>query len=359
MCTVLIAEDDHDVRENIAELLTNNFYKVIKASNGREALDKILMEVPDLIISDIMMPKMNGFQLLEFLQSSQNFAHIPLVFITVKSSTEEIRERMLKGMNDYFSNPFKAYELLEMVKIKIKKQEFIKEQLNKIKENIAFSVPHELRTPLTPILGYAGLMMENAGSLTAGDIEMMASAIMTSALRLHRSVEKFILFANIQYELNGISSDKSLSYSTTENIKDIVLKTAKEENNFNNGTRKLELEIIESRLKIDESYFNICIKELVENAFKFSDPDSIIRITGENKTNYELSFENTGVGFAAGQIKNISVFNKQYDHTMAGSGLGLPIISKITEYFGGKLEVVSKRHGITKVSIQLPRVDEQ
>jgi DNA-binding response OmpR family regulator len=357
--TLLVVEDEYDVRENIAEILTENSYKVIKASNGKEAADKIIMEAPDLIISDIMMPEMNGFQLLEFVQNSRNFAHIPFVFLTAKSSIQEIRNGMLKGADDYFPKPFKAFELLEMIRIKLKKQELIKGQFNKIKESIALSVPHELRTPLTPILGYSEMIADDAKSLTVGEIEKMATAIMTSGMRLHRTVEKFILFTNVQYELNEIINNKSLKFNTTECTEAIVLKTVKGENNFNNSTHKLEFKIEESRLKIDESYFNICIKELVENAFKFSFPNTLIKITGENKiNNYELSFENTGGGFAEGQIEGINIFNKQFDPTMPGSGLGLPIVKKIAEYFGGRLEVVSESQGTTRVTIQVPRADE-
>jgi signal transduction histidine kinase len=353
--TLLVVEDDFDVRENITEILTENSYNVISASNGKEAVGKIILESPDLILSDIMMPEMNGFQFLEFVQNSRNFAHIPFVFLTAKSSTQEIRDGMMKGADDYLPKPFKAYELLEMVEIKLKKKEFIKEQLNKIKENIALAVPHELRTPLTPIIGYSGMMLDDAKFLSVNEIEEMSSIIITSALRLNRSIEKFIQFASIQYELNEISSDKSLKFNTSESIKYLILKIAKEEQNYTNGRTKLELEIEDSRLKIDEFYFNICIKELVENAFKFSGPDSVVKIKGGNKNNnYELSFENTGGGFAADQIKKISVFNKQYDLTMPGSGLGLPIVKKIIEYFGGNLEVVNEPHGTTRVTIRVP-----
>ncbi|MGA7721749.1 MAG: response regulator [Ignavibacteriaceae bacterium] len=353
--TLLVVEDDFDVRENITEILTENSYNVISASNGKEAIGKIILESPDLILSDIMMPEMNGFQFLEFVQNSRNFAHIPFVFLTAKSSTQEIRDGMMKGADDYLPKPFKAYELLEMVEIKLKKKEFIKEQLNKIKENIALAVPHELRTPLTPIIGYSGMMLDDAKFLSVNEIEEMSSIIITSALRLNRSIEKFIQFASIQYELNEISGDKSLKFNTSESIEYLILKIVKEEQNYTNGRTKLELEIEDSRLKIDEFYFNICIKELVENAFKFSGPDSVVKIKGENKNNnYELFFENTGGGFAADQIKKISVFNKQYDLTMPGSGLGLPIVKKIIEYFGGNLEIVNEPHGTTRVTIRVP-----
>jgi signal transduction histidine kinase len=359
MYTILIVEDDYDVRENIAEILTENSYEVVTASNGCEGVEKLLMEVPDLIISDILMPEMDGFQLLEFVQNSKKFAHIPFFFLTGNFSTEEIRKGMLKGADDYLPKPFREYELLEMLRIKLNKQELIREQLDSIKEDIALSVPHELRTPLTPILGYSGMLADDAKSLTAEEIEEMASVIKTSTLRLIRSVDKFVLFANIQYELNGISNDESLNSNTTDTIEFLVMKIIKEENNYNKVTINLDINIEESRLKIDEYYFNICVKELVENAFKFSDTNTAIKIIGQNKNNiYELSIENTGGGFAADQINKIDVFNKQYDRTMPGSGLGLPIVKRITEYFGGKLEVVSEEERKKRVTLQIPRVDK-
>ena len=358
--TILVVEDEFDVRENISEILTENSYRVITASNGREAVIKLLKETPDLILSDIMMPGMDGLQLLQYLQSSKNLAHIPFVFLTAKSSNQDFRKGMLTGADDYVFKPFKTNELLDVIELKLRKTRYIKEQLEEIKENIALSVPHELRTPLTPILGYSGLMVEEAGSLTQSDIEEMGSTILKSAMRLRASIEKFILYSSLQYDLNPLKDNSTIKNNATNDIIVSILSAVRDEKNYIEEINGLEIDIEKCSLKIDEQYIVLCINELVQNAFKFSDPNTNIKVVGKLKSNYyELSFSNIGCAFDSDQIKKMNLLNKQYDPTMPGSGLGLPIVKKIVEFFGGNVKILCVPERTTIVTIQLPVVDNK
>ncbi|MEI7812698.1 MAG: response regulator [Ignavibacteria bacterium] len=349
---ILVVEDDSDVLGIIEDILTNNSYRVISASNGKEAVTILQTETPDLILSDILMPCMNGFELLKFVQNSKHTEHIPFVFLTAKTSNSDMRTGMGLGADDYLIKPFRVVELLEMLAVRLKKREAINEQFNKIKENIAFSVEHELRTPLTPIIGYSGMMNEDVQSLTTEEIKDMSAIILKSALRLHSRIEKFVLFSSLQYELTGLNPN--IINNTAEDIEDLVNIIAKEERKIKDGVIELESVIEKSQLKINESCLGICIKELIENACKFSNSNSMIKITGENKSEfYELSFENTGMEFNFNQIINITLFNKQ-DPSFIGSGLGLPIVKKIAEYFSGRLKIVTNKQKHTIVSIQIP-----
>jgi two-component system sensor histidine kinase/response regulator len=357
--TLLVVEDDLDVRENITEILSENYYRVITSSNGREAIKLLITESPDLIISDIMMPKMNGFELLEFVHASKNLAHIPFIFLTAKSSIQEMKSGMMKGADNYLTKPFKANDLLDVVEMKLKRTEHIKNQLAEIRENIALSVPHEFRTPLLPIIGYSGMMMEDAKNLTSKEIEEMSAAILSSALRLRTSVEKFILYSGLQYDLNYLKNNSSLISNVVERIEDMIMETVRKENKYTSGEVGIETEIEKGRIMIDEAYYAICIKELVENAFKFSNPNTTVKITGKTKTHYyELSFENEGTWLTNDQIKGINVFNKQFDPTMPGSGLGIPIVKKISEYFKCELTITSIPKSITTVIIKIPKAKD-
>ena len=357
--TILVVEDEYDVRENISEILTDNSYRVITASNGREAVIKLLKETPDLILSDIMMPGMDGLQLLQYLQSSKNLAHIPFVFLTAKSSNQDFRKGMLTGADDYLLKPFKTNELLDVIEVKLRKTRYIKEQLEEIKENIALSVPHELRTPLTPILGYSGLMVEDAGSLTQTEIVEMGTTILNSALRLRTSIEKFILYSSLQYELNPLKDNTTLKNNSVDDIVVTILSAVRNEKNYIAEINGLEIDVEKCSLKIDQQYFSVCINELIQNAFKFSDPNTNIKVIGKSNANfYDLSFSNIGCILRSDQIKAINILNKQYDPTMPGSGLGLPIVKKIVEYFGGKVKYLSVPERTTVVTIQLRLTSE-
>lgn len=351
---ILVVEDETDVRENVEEILTNAGYLVETAATGIQAIAKMLKSLPDLIISDIMMPELNGYELLEFVQESKNLSHIPFIFLSARTAAQHIRNGMTKGADDYLTKPFKVNELLEIVRIRLKKVERLNEKLHEIKENIALSVPHELRTPLTPILGYSGMMIDNADTFTQDDIVDMGKKINSSALRLRTSIEKFILYSSIHYELNNLQNC-STSINTTEDVESTIHKAALEDANYSNNVVGLETNIQVGRVNIPESYFFICVKELLQNAFKFSEPQSKVIVTGtiEDKF-YSTMITNKGVAITNDQIRKISLFNKQYDPTLPGSGLGIPIVKKIVNHFGGNLSISSDNKDTTKIIIQFP-----
>jgi two-component system, sensor histidine kinase and response regulator len=353
--TLLIVEDEPDVRENLIEILSENSFKVIAASNGKEAVEKLENETPDLIISDIMMPVMDGYELLDYVQNSKNYSHIPFVFISAKSSMHEIRSGMLMGAYDYLTKPFRTSELLGIVKIKLKKKETIQKKLNEIKENIALSVPHEFRTPLTPLIGFSSMLSEDIKSLKPEEIEEMSSIILASALRLRTSVEKFILFSSLQHELSELKDDQTTKNCTVHDLESRIMNVILNEKRHIKNEVGVVVEVEECKLKMDEAYFDICVKELVENAFKFSQSSAKVKIKGKHEGDfYKLSIENACEWLSKETIKKVEILSKQFDPTMPGSGLGLPIVKKIANYFSCTLEVVENKKKNTKVTMGIP-----
>jgi len=131
MKKVLIIEDESVVRNNIETLLSESGYKVFKAGNGIEGIKKAQTEMPDLIICDIMMPDIDGFEVLEYLNHYSLTNIIPFVFLTAKSDAADLRRGMNLGADDYIIKPFKAVELLQAVETRLKKYERIKTEKSK------------------------------------------------------------------------------------------------------------------------------------------------------------------------------------------------------------------------------------
>jgi DNA-binding response OmpR family regulator/DNA-dependent RNA polymerase auxiliary subunit epsilon len=128
MKRVLLIEDDATLRENTAELLELENYKVIKAINGKEGLDFAKKELPDVIVCDIMMPKLDGYGVLEGLSKSERTKYIPFIFLSAKTERKDVRKGMNLGADDYITKPFEEEELLTAIESRLAKAAIIKEQ---------------------------------------------------------------------------------------------------------------------------------------------------------------------------------------------------------------------------------------
>ena len=140
---LLIIEDNSDVRKYIIEIL-DEYYRIIEAINGEEGLSKSFEQIPDLIISDIMMPKMDGMQLCHFLKNDSRTSHIPVILLTAKATLKDKIEGLETGADDYIMKPFEAQELKVRIKNLLKQRKRIHEHFKKYE--IAFDDKN-----LTPI----------------------------------------------------------------------------------------------------------------------------------------------------------------------------------------------------------------
>jgi len=131
MKTILIIEDNLDVRENTAEILELANYKVLQAENGKQGVELAQQVKPDLIICDIMMPVLDGYGVIHLLSKSSETASIPFIFLTAKSERMDFRKGMEMGADDYISKPFDDIELLKAVESRIRKSEILKAEFSK------------------------------------------------------------------------------------------------------------------------------------------------------------------------------------------------------------------------------------
>lgn len=126
MNKILIIEDDFTLRENLTEFLTEEGFNVNSADNGVTGIQMAISQMPDIILCDIMLPGMNGLEILKTVQQIKTTSPIPLIFISAKSEKEDIRSGMQLGADDYITKPFDLYELLQTIRIRLEKNERIK-----------------------------------------------------------------------------------------------------------------------------------------------------------------------------------------------------------------------------------------
>jgi DNA-binding response OmpR family regulator len=137
MKTILLIEDNTEVRENTAEILELADYKVLTAPNGKIGVELAKKENPDLIICDIMMPELDGYGVLHVLSKSSATAGIPFIFLTAKSEKDDFRKGMNLGADDYLTKPFDDLALLDAVEIRLKKNELRKSSTENLNEFIS------------------------------------------------------------------------------------------------------------------------------------------------------------------------------------------------------------------------------
>lgn len=118
---ILIIEDNHDVRENLSELLSLSGYETQTAANGKLGVEAALAQTPDLILCDIMMPEMDGYAVLRILSKNENTASVPFIFLTAKTELTDVRRGMTLGADDYITKPFDDVELLDTIEVRLRK----------------------------------------------------------------------------------------------------------------------------------------------------------------------------------------------------------------------------------------------
>lgn len=340
MKKILIVEDDEILRNNLYDILTNENYKVITAKNGDDGYKKAKNYLPDLIISDIMMPILDGYQLLEKIQQDTDLTSVPFIFLSAKSNIHDLRKGMNIGADDYIYKPFDIDELLTTVKTRIKKSDSINKKNEELKESLIRKIPHELRTPLVGIIGYTDILNENLEEYSLEELKNILNNIKFSGKRLNRRIEKFLLYSELL-------SDEIKNYNNENEIK---LKTYFDNNyavccllKLLEETNKRDLvtfDIQSVQLKIYDKYLDIILKELFENAAKFSPENEKIEFFGNYTidgykigTRNKLKEEDKIISNKIELFKNLNQNN--YEHE--GVGLGLSIVKKITEDAGGEL----------------------
>lgn len=131
MKTILIIEDNNDVRENIADILALENYEVATAANGTIGIEKALSMVPDLIICDIMMPGIDGYEVLKRLSEEGATAGIPFIFLTAKAERSDVRTGMNLGADDYLTKPFDENDLFDAIECRLKKHNFLEKKIDR------------------------------------------------------------------------------------------------------------------------------------------------------------------------------------------------------------------------------------
>ncbi|MEB3309349.1 MAG: hybrid sensor histidine kinase/response regulator [Snowella sp.] len=362
MTTVLIIEDQADVRENINAILELEGYETLTAEHGLMGVELAKAHRPDLILCDVMMPQLDGYGVLQKLQQNTATASIPFIFLTAKAERASLRSAMELGADDYLTKPFTLDELLNAIAARLAKHSAIEadvaQELHQLRSNITRSLPHELLTPLNGILASADLLISFYDSLEPEEILSSLEDIKLSGHRLHRLIQNFLLFAEL--ELIATTPERAKAWqnrlSQVVNSKPTIQKIAETVAQNFDRCADLSLTLEDAIIGISEVDLIKITEEIIDNAFKFSQKGTPIIVTTTVSGNqFMLSISDRGRGMTPEQIDKIGAYmqfeRKLYEQQ--GSGLGLVIAQRVTELYGGQFKISSILNQQTMVIIQL------
>ena len=361
MKKILVIEDENSLRKDIIEMLNYEGYDLIGAENGAVGLQKARQHLPDLIICDIMMPELDGYEVLTELRKETETATIPFIFLTAKTDKVERRQGMEQGADDYLTKPFSVAELLKSIDIRLEKraalEELSEKRLEQLRDNIAHSVPHELRTPLTLIMGFSELLLDDPDIDFKHGREMMQN-IHDASNRLYHLIENYLVFAQIEMAESDMAFIENLRQGVVENPQIMMEEVAIKRAQSYDREAQLKLDLAPTaKMRVTSDNLKKIVDELVDNAFKFSAENTSVRVSGKvNTDHYLLTITNEGRGMTAEEIRKVGAymqFNRKM-HEQKGSGLGLAIARRLAQLHNGSLEITSVPGSETTISVKLP-----
>jgi two-component system sensor histidine kinase/response regulator len=354
---VLIIDDDDGLREALMIMVEQAGFEVRGAGSVPAAWDEIFRFNPDLVVSDINMKPVDGFELLAMIRKHPDIAHLPVIIMTVESARARIRKGMQLGADDYLDKPFASGELVAAIRTQLGKRQQVRTAIDKhvqeLRNNISAALPHEFNTPLAAIMGLAEVILED--TKLPDSVRQLADGIMKASQRLHRLTNNFLLYAQCEQLAQDPAAVAELRQESLSATQGLLADHARAVARHVGRTGDLVLELADGGAAIN--YLAKIQNELLDNAFKYSPPGKPVVVkTSIADGRFMLSISDQGHGFPAAAAREIGAF-RQFDRKLReqqGAGFGLVIARRLAEMHSGQLRIESQSGGGTTVVVALP-----
>ncbi len=365
---ILVVEDHDLLLLAIRDILEMEGYEVETAIDGVDALEKMQERIPDLIVADIMMPRMDGYALFEEVRSYPRWVQIPFIFLTARAEKEDRLKGKALGAEDYITKPFDPQELIIAVRARLGRAQAIREasiaEFESLKQQIITLLSHELRTPLTSVYGYTELALEEAANLPPGDFQQFLMGIKHGADRLTRLVEDLLMLVRIDTgqldrEFQLLSVMHTNLSQTVQHVANLYLQAAQEK-----GIElKVEAEPNLPPVHVYEPFLFDAIGRLIDNAIKFSrKKGKTVWVNAVRLGDWvEVSVSDEGVGISPEKVEALFERFRQVNREkmeQQGAGLGLVITREVIRCMGGDVTVESQLDVGSTFTIRLPVAEE-
>ena len=356
---VLLADDNADMRAYLQRLLSDRF-DVIAVGNGREALDAMARVKPDLVLSDVMMPHVDGFELLRHIRRSAEFAATPVLLLSARAGEEARIDGVESGADDYLVKPFNSRELVarmqtqltmaaarkdhenalrtardELARHAAALERVVEERTRRLSETVAeletfsYSIAHDMRAPLRSMRGFSRILLEEHAAGLDEEARGFLRRIGSSAERMDQLIQDVLTFSRIS------SSEMALTSVDTDQLVRALIDTYP---NLQTGQASL---LIAGTLPVvlgNEAALTQTFSNLLDNAVKFRRPNAsaVVEISAQVRDGRaRISIRDHGIGIAPDHHDKIFQIFQQLSREYEGTGIGLAIVKKSVERMGG------------------------
>jgi signal transduction histidine kinase len=362
---LLVVDDDAINRDVLTRRLTRQGHHVQSASNGQGALLLMKETAFDLILLDVVMPEMDGYEVLRRIRADDQLKNVPVIMISVVSEMQSVVRCIEAGAEDYLAKPFNPTLLKARIGACLEKkrgrdrenvlfeqlQENYKrlQEVERLRDDMRNMIVHDLRTPLTAVI--VGVdMLQRHGALNEEQRELMTLAAgggrtLLAMVNDLLDVEK-MESGSAQLQRVELSAD-ALVAGALEQVSALAVE----------GQIKLITEIASGlpRFSGDEKKLTRCLVNLIANAIKFTSGGTVTVIVSEHeKENIRFAIRDTGVGIPAAAFERIFEKFGQLDSRRAGTGLGLAFCKLAVEAHGGSIQVESTAGTGSTFSFSIP-----
>lgn len=354
----ILIVDDNPSNLSVLFKALNKYFQVSVAVNGKLALEIARKKEPDIILLDIVMPEMDGFEVCEVLKSEEITKNIPVIFMSALSETSDKVRGFDVGAVDYITKPFQHQEVISRVSshLTIRHQQRELAELYANKDKIYSIIAHDLRRPLSSFMILSQNFADSLDSLTKDEIQESFDNINSSVQRAIGLLDNLLQWSKIEtirskfvpesFEINTVIHDAISLYRTTAEQKDITI--------HNNIDEKISV-------YADKQMINVVMRNLISNAIKFSHKESAVQISVYREVAFvKVSVKDMGVGISEDKLQSLFDPEKHFSTTGTqneiGSGLGLVFCKEFIEKNGGELTVESKVDSGSTFSFTLPRM---
>lgn len=364
---ILVADDDPILLELAVSSLASGGYAIETALNGVEAITKLAQHPFDIVITDLSMPEIDGFGVIEHIRLQEKLRHIPVIVIATSDDYASIEHAFASGATSFMAKPINwslfAHHVRYVMRSSRKEAELRSsrnsaEAASRLKSNLLSVMTHEFRTPLHVVLGFTELFVKEAdGPLGAPEYKEYAQHISDAAGQLNGILSDILLFSRAFSEELTLQEDAyPVANLLAEAVSDAKAKAAL------SGVTVATTGTIEpeSRLSCDRSLLARALGHLIDNAIKFSPTGARVSVGAELTKNDGLvcTVKDEGVGMTAERVGDLLKPFVQADMSKSrlyeGMGLGLTLCNYIVEAHGGRLLIHSTQEGGTTAGLVFP-----